>query len=125
MNKYFILLNWLILAAIVGIYCLVVPLLHTYAVLAGSILGAMCTAGLITWQFHKDSNTDKERKWSYRYFNKDYRIEVCVQFVLLIVFTLLGIFLWRYLHFVTGFIAIYTLNLLVEWLYARHLKRYR
>ncbi len=124
MNKYFILLNWLILAAIIGIYFLV-PTIGTYAILAGAIFGAMCTAGIITWQFHKDSDYDKEKKWMYRYFNKDYRVEVAVQLFLLIVTALLGTFLWRYIHFATGFITIYTLNLLIEWPYARYLKRHR
>ncbi|GEM_PF-6080923 len=119
MYKYFFVLNWLILGMVVLIYNQIVPLLHGYSVLAGSILAAMLSGGLVSWQFFRDSDSEKEWKWRKRYFQKDYGIEVSVQAIIAVIGLGLGCLIWSKLHVITGFAVTYCFNVLIEWGWAK------
>lgn len=123
MAKYFNILNWCLLAAVLAIHFGTTPLTHSWAQTVGAVLGAMFTGGLTSWQYHKDSDPEKNRKWCKRYFNKDYRMEAIVQLFIALLFSALGLWLSTKLLAVSGFSLLMLTNYLVEWAFSRRMRR--
>lgn len=118
MNRYFLILNWSLLAFVLGIGCWIMPLINAPWLLVGSIIGAMFTGGFTSWQYFKDANTDKARRWCNAYFNKNYFREVRFQLVIALFFAWMAWWLTSVLHIVTGFALTLAFNYIIEWLYA-------
>lgn len=119
MKTYLILLNWVFIAAIIGICQWQHPLIAGWAFLGGFLMGAFSTVGLVTVQFAKDPSNEKEWRWRHSYFGKDYRIEFCVQ--LLLTATAFGLSLMFFRSFWligTGLFGAWFLNITVEWFWA-------
>lgn len=118
MHKYFILLNWTLLLAVLFCGLRLVPFLHGFAALGGALTGAMMCGGFLSWEFRKDQSEDKEYRWRSMLFEKDYVVEMGARLGLLVMFFLLGSCLWSKLHFLTGMFIVYTVALVVEWSWA-------
>ncbi len=114
MNKYFAILNWLLLAAVISIWVFLAPWLGGWPVVAGAIMGAMLTGGSASWMFFKDKTPDKEFKWRKRYFSKDYMTEIDVWGFFVAVSFLAGLLFWRYFYVCMGFSLIWFINILIE-----------
>ncbi len=84
MNKYFVFVNWMMAIILFAIYHFITPLLGV-SFLIGAIVGGMCTTGLISWQYHKDGNPQKEEKWLFGFFGKNYKVEVLFAFSIAVI----------------------------------------
>ncbi len=123
MNRYFFILNWSLLAFVLGIGCWIMPLLNAPWLLVGSILAAMFTGGFASWRYYKIKDPDKPRRWRNAYFKKKYIQEICVQLIISLLFAWLAWWLTSVLYVVTGFAVTLAFNYIVEWLYARFIRK--
>ncbi len=77
------------------------------------------TAGLVSWQYYKDTTFDKNWRWCRRYFRKNYTSELLVQITTVVAAYGLSCMFWRgFWLFVLGFAGAWLLNILVEWFWA-------
>ena len=118
MNKYFIILNWSLLAFVLTIAFWLSPILHTPWLLSGSILSAMSFGGYASWRYHKDKDPHKSQRWRNHYFNKNYPQEIAVQLIIALAFAWPAWWLASFLYFITGFAATLAFIYIIEWLYA-------
>lgn len=118
MNKYFIILNWSLLAFVLCIGFWLTPLIQTKWLLAGAILAAMFFGGYASWRFYKDKDPHKSQRWRNRYFNKNYPQEIAAQLIIAFGFAWPAWWLASFLYVVTGFAVTLAFNYIIEWLYA-------
>ena len=117
MNKYFYILNWTLLFALLLIVFRISPAIGTHALSWGSFLGNMMTGGLLSWKYnHLDSNSQK--LFAMRFFQKKYGLEILSQLSVLSVMLLAAICLWNGFYFLVGIFAMWFVNILVEVAYA-------
>lgn len=117
MNKYFYILNWTLLFALLLIVFRISPAIGTHALSWGSILGNMMTGGLISWKYnHLD--TKAQKLFAERYFHKEYGIEILSQLSVLLIVLLIAIYIWHGFYFLVGIFAMWCINILVEAAYA-------
>lgn len=117
MNKYFYILNWTLLFVLLLIVFRISPAIGTHALTWGSILGNMMTGGLISWKYnHLD--TEAQKLFAERYFQKEYGIEILAQLSVLSIMLLLAIYIWHGIYFLVGILAMWCVNILVEAAYA-------
>lgn len=119
MNKYFGILNWLLLLAVLAVAKWLAPLLGGWLLTGGAVVGCMFTVGLTAWQFHRDKSPDKDWKWRKGYFHKEYGIDVMVWLMGTIFNAMLGCQVWSGFYFFTGFCTIWLVNILIEYLWAK------
>jgi len=114
MTKYLIFLNWLLAAVAVLVWFFLVPHFGI-GMFVGSIVGGMTTAGLISWQYHKDGNPDKDTHWRVGYFGKDYGVEWLVQGLFAVLFLALALFfLQSFSSFFGGLFLMWWFNISIE-----------
>lgn len=119
MNRYFFVLNWILLAMVIAIWHYAVPCLQTKSVFIGAFLAAMMCGGLVSWQYYKDSDREKKWKWRKRFFYKNYHVEVILQLIIALAGLAFGEWFWRKFHIITGFAITYAVNLIIEWSWAK------
>lgn len=116
MKQYLILLNVVLWLALISGAWWLSPVIGGWPLVAGLFAGGMFTAGMTSWQYDKDESPDKDWKWRRGYFHKEYPLEIVVQTVLgSLCFGLSYLFWAGFWHFLTGFFAMWLLNLIVEW----------
>ena len=117
MNKYFTILNWMLLFVLLLVVFRISPAIGTHALTWGALLGNMMTGGLISWKYnHLD--TDAQKLFAERYFQKEYGIEILAQLAVLILMALFAIFLWHGFYFFVGIFLMWCVNIIVEAAYA-------
>lgn len=117
MNKYFTILNWTLLFVLLLVAFRISPAIGTHALTWGALLGNMMTGGLISWKYnHLD--TEAQKLFAERYFQKDYGIEILAKIFVVCVMALFAIFLWHGLYFFVGIFLMWCVNILVEAFYA-------
>ena len=119
MNRYFFVLNWILLAMVIAIWHYAVPCLQTKSVFIGAFLAAMMCGGLVSWQYYKDSDREKKWKWRKCFFYKNYHVEVILQLIIALAGLAFGEWFWRKFHIITGFAITYAVNLIIEWSWAK------
>lgn len=117
MNKYFYLLNWTLLFALLLIIFRIAPAVGTHALTWGAFVGNMMTGGLISWKYNH-LGEDAKKFFEEHFFQKEYGVEVLAQLIVFTLSLLAAIFIWRGLYFFVGIFAMWFLNILVESAYA-------
>ncbi|WP_288057482.1 hypothetical protein, partial [Xylanibacter rodentium] len=79
--------------------------------------------GFASWRYYKIKDPDKPRRWRNAYFKKKYIQEICVQLIISLLFAWLAWWLTSVLYVVTGFAVTLAFNYIVEWLYARFIRK--
>lgn len=120
MKYYFALLNWVALVAIVLSIVYLHPLLATWWIVAGVVLGAMMTAGYITLRFYGSYVPMKERDeaWCTTFFRKKYGKEVLFHSVITLFFLLPSLCGVRFFYVFVGISGMWLTNVLIEWAWA-------
>lgn len=118
MSRYLTILNWTIAIVLVLSAIFIRSYYGGWAFVIGMVLGGVLSAGFPTWEFEKDQSSDKDFRWRKQLFNKEYLDEMIVRLVLLMVNFVASWFFWRaFFHLMTGFLFIWVIGLLVEWLW--------
>lgn len=119
MSRYFSVLSWLILAAIVSVGIWIAPVACGWPIVVGMCLAAMASMGMVSWQYHKDTRPDKDWKWRKNYFRKDYYLECVVQSTLFLLSVIIALVFWNgFCFFFTGAFSVFWLNIVVETVWA-------
>lgn len=117
MYYYLTLLNWVQLVIALLFALIARPYVGNWPCIAAS-LGAMATAGLVTNQYWKDKNPDREWRWTMRYFNKPYDIEITLHLAATLVNVVLGLFFWRvFWHSVAAFSMMFLSSTMLEYIW--------
>lgn len=124
MKSYLYVLNWCLALLVGGLGWWLFPHMGGWPFILGLFLGGMLTAGIVSWEYHKDPSPDKDWRWRKSYFQKNYLAEIIIYTGFLTLTVVFATWIWRgFFHFLSGMFSVFLLNALIECVWAK-LHRY-